>query len=128
MKRFRSRTAEKKWSHRFSHYKPMGIFSDVQGQLTPPSVVRAGRKFKLVRALMHVIITCKCEKDLMITAEIKWRHLFLHYNSMGALCCHGNQSSDPIWSKTLCSQSPTPMMLQRKFGCDRSIGLRDIHV
>ena len=27
----------------FFHYKPMGIFSDVQGQLTPQSVVRAGR-------------------------------------------------------------------------------------
>ena len=40
MKSIRSRTAEKKWTH--SHYKPMGIFSDVQGQLTPQSVVRAG--------------------------------------------------------------------------------------
>ena len=26
----------------FSHYKPMGIFSDVQGQLTPQSVVQSG--------------------------------------------------------------------------------------
>ena len=25
---------------------------------------------------------------------------------MGAIRCHGNQSSDPIWPKTLCSQSP----------------------
>ena len=25
----------------FSHYKPMGIFSDVQGQLTPQSVVQS---------------------------------------------------------------------------------------
>ena len=42
MKRIRSRTAEKKWRHRFSHYKPMGIFSDVQGQLTPQFVVQSG--------------------------------------------------------------------------------------
>ena len=27
----------------FSHYKPMGIFSDVQGQLTPQLVVQSGR-------------------------------------------------------------------------------------
>ena len=47
---------------------------------------------------------------------------------MGAFCCHGNQSPDPIWPKTLCSQSPTPMMLLIKFGSDRPIGLRDIHV
>ena len=26
----------------FSHYKPMEIFSDVQGQLTPQSVVQSG--------------------------------------------------------------------------------------
>ena len=45
MKRIRSRTAEKKWRHRFSHYKPMGIFSDAQGQLTLQSVVQSGRNW-----------------------------------------------------------------------------------
>ena len=24
------------------------------------------------------------------------QHCFLHYNPMGAICCHGNQSFDPI--------------------------------
>ena len=43
MKRIRLRTAEKKWRRHFSHYKPMGIFSDFQGQLTPQSVVRSSR-------------------------------------------------------------------------------------
>ena len=43
MKRIRSRTAEKKWRHPFSNYKPMGIFSDIQGQLTLQSVVQSGR-------------------------------------------------------------------------------------
>ena len=42
MKRIRSRTAEKKWRHCFSHYKPMEIFLDVQGQLTPQSVIQSG--------------------------------------------------------------------------------------
>ena len=42
MKWIRSRTAQKKWQHRFSHYKSMGIFSDAQGQLTPQSVVGSG--------------------------------------------------------------------------------------
>ena len=49
----------------FSHYKPMGIFfrrsraanSEVSGPLRP--------KFELVRALMHVIVTCKYEKERM---------------------------------------------------------------
>ena len=34
MKRMRSKTAEKKWQHRFTHYKPMGILSDAKGQLS----------------------------------------------------------------------------------------------
>ena len=34
---------------------------------------------------------------------------------MGAIRCHGNQSSNPIWPKTYCSFSPTPIMLQIKF-------------
>ena len=31
----------------FSHYKPMGIFSDIQGQLTQQSVVQSGRNSNL---------------------------------------------------------------------------------
>ena len=50
------------------------------------------------------------------------------YNPMGATCCHGNQSSDPIWPKTSCIISPDPMMLEMIFDCIWSAGLRDIHV
>ena len=63
-----------------------------------------------------------------IMKELEWSQDFPHYNPMGAICCHGNQSSDPIRPKTLCSQSPTPMMLQMKFDNNRLAGLRDIHV
>ena len=28
--------------------------------------------------------------------ELEWSQDFPHYNPMGAICCHGNQSSDPI--------------------------------
>ena len=40
---------------------------------------------------------------------------FPHYNLVGAIRCHAHQSSDPIWTKTLCSLSPTPKMVQIKF-------------
>ena len=40
------------------------------------------------------------------TTEKRWRHCFPHYKSMGAFCCHGNQSFDPICPKNLCSLSP----------------------
>ena len=50
--------------------------------------------------------------------ETRLRHHFPHYKSMGAFCCHGNQRFDPICPKTLCSLSPTPMMLHIKFDQD----------
>ena len=47
--------------------------------------------------------------------EKRWRQHFPHYKSMGAFCCHGHQSFDPICLKKLCSLSPTPVMLHIRF-------------
>ena len=38
-------------------------FSDTQGQLTPKSVVKSGKKFKLIQAFMVTLVTCKNEED-----------------------------------------------------------------
>ena len=62
------------------------------------------------------------------TNEKRWRHRFFHYKSMGAFCCHGNLSSDLICTKTLCSLSPTLVMLQIKFDLGWPAGFRDIQV
>ena len=51
----------------FSHYKPMGIFSDANSAVGSP--IR--QKFKLVPALMHVIITCNYEKERMKNSREK---------------------------------------------------------
>ena len=100
MKRIRSRTAEKKWRHPFSHYKPMGIFSDAQGQLTTQSVVQSSRNSNSSELSCMLSLPASMKRIGLKTAEKKWRHRFLHYNPMGAFCCHGNQSSDLIWPKT----------------------------
>ena len=63
-----------------------------------------------------------------ITTEKRWRHHFPHYKSMGAFCCHGNQSFDPICPKTLRSLSPTKVMLHIKFDQDWPPGFRDIQI
>ena len=70
----------------------------------------------------------RIKKNRSKMKELEWSQNFPHYNPMGAICCNGNQSSDPISLKTLCSQSRTPIMLQMKFDYDRPAGLRDIHV
>ena len=62
------------------------------------------------------------------TNEKRWRHHFPHYKPMGGFCCHGNQNFDPICPKTLCSLSPTPVMLHIKFDQDWPNGFRDIQV
>ena len=60
--------------------------------------------------------------------EKRWKHHVSHCKSMGAFCCHGNQNFDSICPKTLCSLSPTRMMLHIKFDKDWPTGLWDIQV
>ena len=38
-------------------------FSDAQGQLTPKSVMESCREFKLIQALIVVLIACKNKED-----------------------------------------------------------------
>ena len=81
MKWIRSRTAKKKWQHHFSHYKSMGIFFRRSRVSNSAVSSRIWPNFELLRALMHVTIICKYEKDRIKTDEKKWKHhFFLHYN------------------------------------------------
>ena len=71
--------SEKKWKNTFF------------GRLRAASSVVLGRiwlNFKLIQALMYVIITCKYEKDPIKNNREKVATLFLNYNT---ICCHGNQ-------------------------------------
>ena len=107
----------------FSHYKSMANFLDAQGQLTPLSVAWSGRNSNLSEIL------CKSPLPASIKRiEKRWRHHFPHFKSMGAFCCHGKQNFDPICPKTLCSLSPTPVMLHIKFDQDWPTGFRNIQV
>ena len=65
---------------------------------------------------MVVLVICMNEEDPIKKKALEWPQDFPHYNPMGAICCNGNQSSDLIWPKTKYSLSPSPMMLQLKFG------------
>ena len=112
----------------FSHYKSMGNFLNVQGQLTPKSVVRSGRNSNSFEILCMSSLSASIKRIRYKTTEKRWRHRFPHYKSMGAFCCHRNQSFDPICPKTLCSLSPIPMMLHIKFNQDWPTGFRDIQV
>ena len=103
--RIRSLTAEKKWRHRFSHYKPVGIFfrhsradnSAVGGRMRP--------KFKLVRDFMYVLVTCRFQKDRIKNNREKVETPFSPIITLWEL----SVAKVLIGSGSL---SPTPMMLQ----------------
>ena len=101
----------------------MGIFSGAQGQLTHKSLSGSCRVSNPFEILWLSLLPARIKKNKSKMKELEWSQDFPHYNPMGAICCHGNRSSDPILPK-----SPTPMMLLMKFDYDWPAGFRDIHV
>ena len=49
---------------------------------------------------MVVLVTWKYEVDLIKEEGTSLLTRFPHYNPMGAIRCHVNQSSDQLWPKT----------------------------
>ena len=84
----------------FPHYKSMRIFPDAQGQLTTQSLVRSGRISNSSEMLLMFSLPASMKKIRSKMKALEWTQHFPHYNPMGAICCHGNQSSNPTWSKT----------------------------
>ena len=70
------KNSQEKVETSFSHYKPMGIFSDVQGQLTPQSVVQSGRNSILSELSCMSSLPASMKRNGQKTAKKKWRHCF----------------------------------------------------
>ena len=100
MKKIQLKMKALECSQDFSHYKSMGIFPDAQGQLTPQSLVRSGRNSYSSEMLWMSLLPASMKKIRSKMKALEWTQHFPHYNPMGAICCHGNQSSNPTWSKT----------------------------
>ena len=88
------------WSQRFSNYESMGIFPNAQGQLTHKSFFRYCPILNPSEILWVSLLTARIKKNQPKMKKLELSQGFLHYNPMGAICCQGNQSSNPIWSKT----------------------------
>ena len=100
MKLIHTKMKELEWSQDFSHYKSMGIFQDAQGQLTPQSLVESGPNSNLSEILWLLSLPASMKKIRSKMKALVCSQHFPHYNPMGAIRCHGHQSSYPIWSKT----------------------------
>ena len=88
MKKIHPKMKVLEWSQHLSHYKSMGIFhkSPVQScRISNPSEI-----------LWLSLLSARTKKNQSKMKELEWSQDFPHYNPLGAICCHGSQSSDPI--------------------------------
>ena len=74
----------------------MEIFPDAQGQLTHKSLVISCQISKPSEIVWLSLFPARIKNNQSKMKELEWSQDFPHYNPMGAICCHGNQSSDPI--------------------------------
>ena len=100
MRMIESKMKELECSQDFSHYKSMGIFPDAKGQLTPQSLVESGPNSNLSEIYWLSSLPASMKKIRSKMKALACSQHFPHYNPMGAIRCHGNQSSNPIWPKT----------------------------
>ena len=100
MKKIHPKMKVQEWSQHFSHYKSMEMFPDAQGQLTHKSLVGSCPISNPSEILLVNLLPARIKKNKSKMKELEWSQDFPHYNPMGAICCHGNQSSDPILPKT----------------------------
>ena len=75
----------------------MGIFPDAQGQLTQQSLVRSGQISNSSEMLWMSSLPASMKKIRSKMKVLECSQDFPHYNPMGAIGCHGNQSSNPIY-------------------------------
>ena len=100
MRMIKSKMKELECSQDFSHNKSMGIFPDAQGQLTPQSLVLSDRISNSFEMLWMFSLSASMKQIRSKIEAVECSQHFPHYNPMGAIRCHGHQSSDPIWPKT----------------------------
>ena len=55
---------------------------------------------RIYREDYYTMLHTKCESSRPCGFGEEDFYVFSHCKSMGAICCHGNQSFDPTWPKT----------------------------
>ena len=84
------------WLQQFSHYRSMEIFPDAQEQPTHKSLVRSCRTSNPSKTLRLFLLPARIKRNQSKMKELEWSQVFPHFNPMGAIWCHGNQSSVSI--------------------------------
>ena len=77
-------------------------------------MVRSGQNSNSSEILCTSSLPASIKRIGPKATEKRWRHHFPHYKSMGAFCCHGHQSFDPICLKNLMQPFHTPSAATHK--------------
>ena len=93
----------------------MAIF-DNQGHVTLPLLVRSDPFWNSFEILCMSLLSASFMKIQQKMKKLRCSQAFSHRKPMGPISCHSNQSSEAIFLKCICKQSPTKDMLQIEFG------------
>ena len=88
MKKINLKMKALEWSQHFSHYKSLMIFPAAQEQLTHMSSVGSCQISKQSKILWLSLLPAKNKEEPIKSEGARVVTRFI--------CCHGNQSSDPI--------------------------------
>ena len=75
-------------------------FSDAQGQISLKLVVVSGRNLNPSKLSCMSSLPARMRMINLKMKALECSQHFPHYKPMGAIRCHGHQSSDPILPKT----------------------------
>ena len=78
MKMIESKMEELEWSQHFFHYKSMGIFPNLQGQLTPQSLFRSDRISNSFEMLQMFLLPARIKKIRSEMKALEWSQDFPH--------------------------------------------------
>ena len=101
MKKIQSKIKALEWSRHYTlifSRRSRAANSVVQSLILP--------NFEPILYCMVVLVICKNREEPIKMKEIERSQDFFHYNPMGAICCHGNKSSDPIYPKPNAANPP----------------------
>ena len=100
MKKIHWKMKVPEWSQGFSYNMSMFFFPNAQVQITHKSFVRYCQISNPSKILWLSWLHAKLKRYQSKMKELERSQGFPLYNPMGAICCHGNQSSNLIWPKT----------------------------
>ena len=87
------------WEKMETPFSPFKVSGNAQGQISLQWKVRSNPNLNSSEILCLSLWPASLTKIWLKVSEKMQRHRFYHYMSMGAFCCHGNHSFDPICCK-----------------------------